>query len=238
MDLFFGKKKKVDEKPITTSSAIQKLKDTIALLEKREIHISKQIDELKNIAKECIKNKQKDKAMYHIKKYKMLEKERESLFGSKLNLETQCLVLSGAVIDTEIFNAMKLGRDAMQKSENRVEPEKVDELMDDIEENMASVREVAESLARPLGPSLDEDTLIEELKAEILEEEVKHVPALHVPDLHVPALNVVSSFPEVPTHVPATHVPATHVPATHVPSSHVTTNTLDKEIEQLKIVLN
>jgi charged multivesicular body protein 4 len=189
MDLFFGKKKKQEEKPLTTSGAIQKLKETISLLEKREAFLLKQNTELRNNAKEALKNKQKDKAMYNLRKAKMMEKELESLFNTKLNLEIQCDVISENTIKTEIIKAMKTGRDVLQKSENKIDPNTVDEVMDDIEENMAMVREVADSLSRPLGDPVDETALLEELKAEILEEDMISVPKI---------LNM----PNVPTHVP------------------------------------
>lgn len=193
MDLFFGKKKKQEEKPLTTSGAIQKLKETISLLEKREAFLLKQSTELRNNAKEALKNKQKDKAMYNLRKAKIMEKELESLFSTKLNLEIQCDVISESSIKTEIIKAMKTGRDVLQKSENKIDPNTVDEVMDDIEENMAMVREVADSLSRPLGDPVDETALLEELKAEILEEEMTSVPKI---------LNM----PTVPTHIPSTKV--------------------------------
>lgn len=189
MDLFFGKKK-TEKKVPTSAEAIRSMQDTLHLIEKTEAHRQKQIDRLKEDAKGFLKKKDKNSAMYCIKKYKMLEKQKETLLGSKLNLEMQAMCLSGTVITSEIIKAMTQGRDAL-KSESNMDVDKVADVMDELQEAMDDVKEVSELLSKPLGPEVSEDELAQ-LTQEILEEETLTVPAL-----------TEQVWPQVPTTVPS-----------------------------------
>lgn len=207
MDLFFGKKK-TEKKPLTSAEAIKSMQDTLKLIEKREVHIQKQIDSLKEAAKGFLKKKDKNSAMYSIKKYKMLEKEKETLLGTKLNLEMQTMCLSGTVITSEIIKAMTHGRDAI-KSESNLDVDKVADVMDELQEAMDDAKEVSELLSKPLGPEVSEDELAQ-LTQEILEEETMSVPTLTVP-----------VWPQVPTAIPV---------ATETPE--------EREVKKLREILN
>jgi charged multivesicular body protein 4 len=159
----FGKKKIV----FNPVEANKKLQDTLTLLEKREKHLENQVSLFRKEAAAAVKAKQKSKALFFLKKAKIYEKQISSIFNTKLNIETQIAALSQASINTETITAMKISRDVLINSEKTIEPEKVEEVMDDLENRLASVEEVSEIMGRPLGQQLDEDELLQELEAEI-----------------------------------------------------------------------
>lgn len=190
MELFFGKKKIIENKP-TTLDAINGLKNTLHLLDIREANISKQIESLQLEAKNFIKNRQKDKALNNLKRKKMLETERESLFGTRLNVDTQRMILENVNFNSEIFKNLKIANTVLEKT--KVDINEVEQVTDDLQDNISIVQEVSELLSKPIGPIYDDDLLIQELKSEIEQEEMN---TIH---------NTINKLPKVPTHVPATN---------------------------------
>jgi charged multivesicular body protein 4A/B len=165
MNLFGIKKKQVNT--FQPADAIQKLHDTLAILEKREEHLAKQIALLKKEAVSALKEKQRSKAVYSLKKSKIYEKQVSSIFNTKLNIETQIAALSQANINIGTISAMKAGRDVLVQSEKTLDPDNVASVMEDLEEKLAGVDEVSEALGRSLGPPVDEDELLRQLEQEM-----------------------------------------------------------------------
>lgn len=169
----FGKKKLQVVQPI---HAISKLQETQSMLEKRESHLDKQIAELKNNATRCMKAKNTARALYFIKKAKILEKQLETTFNMKLNIETQISVLSQSITNIETITAIQSSKDAFSFVEKKLDPDNVAELMDDIAENMNKVEEVADSLGQSIGPVVDEDELLKELEENFVEKSLVEIP--------------------------------------------------------------
>ncbi|KAJ1677368.1 ESCRT-III subunit protein snf7, partial [Spiromyces aspiralis] len=75
--------------------AIVKLRSMVALLEKREEHIQKKIENETAIAR-ANATKNKTMAMQALKRKKLLEKELEKISGSRMTLETQAMAIESA----------------------------------------------------------------------------------------------------------------------------------------------
>ena len=76
-----------------TKESLEKLRNSIALMEKREAFLQKKADdELKN-AKAKLAAKNKKAAMAHLKRKKNYEAQIEKIQGSRLTLETQMVCL-------------------------------------------------------------------------------------------------------------------------------------------------
>jgi charged multivesicular body protein 4 len=189
MNFLFGKKKPAPPAP---SKAIDKLHETLVLLEKREAHLDKQIGILKEQAKKYVQEKNKPRALTTLKKSKLLEKEFNSIGGQKLNIEAQISALTQAITNSETMAAMRLGKDTLAGMESKVDPDKVAETMDNISESMARMEEVTDAMARPLGPVTDDDELLQELDSLSLQEELLRKPELPVickePELVLPSV--------------------------------------------------
>ena len=166
MNLFGRKKQNI----VQPSIAIHSLQDTIITMEKRELHLEKQIAELSTQAKKAVQAKRKARAIMFLRKKKLLEKQQENIFNTKMTIETQIVALTQALANTEIVSALKKGRDALKGMETKVNPDDVADIVDDMEEQISTVDEVAEVMARPIGSSINEDELLAELEAELADD--------------------------------------------------------------------
>lgn len=177
----FGKKKTNVTTPI---QAIQILKDTLETMEKREAYLEKQIVLLTNDAKKAMSTKNKPKALHCLKKRKLLQKQLDSIFNTKLNLDTQIIALTQAVTNTDVIKSITIGKEVLKNA--KADPDKVADVMDELEETLAEVDEITDVMSRPIG-QVDEDELLEELERELAEtdltEKVVSLPSTVLPSV-------------------------------------------------------
>lgn len=181
-----------------------KLRAQLETLEKRETHIEKKIQQ--QLAEAKAKSAAKDKrgAIYCLKRKKMYEAEIEKLQGARMTLETQCMTLENAHVNMETFAALRSGAQQLQAIHQNLDVDKVDDTMDDIQEEMATAEEIGRAISQPLGSAIyDDDDLEAELREmeELEEKVVLEQPA--APAVAQPAAPVaLPSFPNAPRHVP------------------------------------
>jgi charged multivesicular body protein 4 len=203
----FGKKKAatpsqggiggVGQSPVDT---IKMLRDNLITLEKREEHIQKKIEASLQEAKVKSQKKDKNGALFALKRKKMYEAEVAKLQGARITLDSQILALESAAVNIETFKAMKMGANTMKGIRGNIDADKVDEIMDEIQEEKDIHDSIAEAISRP-GQDLfnDEDLLNElaELDALDMEEAVNSTPQTVPQTTAQPAS--VFSFPSAPT---------------------------------------
>lgn len=184
LSFLFGKKKTESK---NCENTIQKLKETLILLEKRESHL---LNEIEKLRKQAIgyNNKNKNMAILSLKKAKLYEKQYDSISGQKFNIETQISALTQTIINKETINALSMGKNVLNKIGSELDPDKVSDIVDDIGDNMEKIKEVTEAISRPVHDSVDEDELIEELN---------ELTLLEKPDI----LNKLPNLPNVPDKV-------------------------------------
>jgi charged multivesicular body protein 4 len=155
----FGKKKE-EVKENNSMTTILMLKDTISTLEKRKEFIEKNIENERNKAKQYVENNNREKAIIHIKKIKMYEKEYKTIDGNIFNLETQRIAIESQITLNSVVDAMKLSSKSL---ETMIKPEKISELMDNISEQIQTQQEISDELSRPII-NFDEDELLQEFE--------------------------------------------------------------------------
>lgn len=161
---FFGKKKvETQQSPL---KVIQNMKETLELLEKREVFLEKKVYDLKVEAKVNVKIN-KNKALLLLKKAKMNEKQLLSIYGQKENLELQIGALEQGINNKNIIMSMKHGKNAIEHMTKTMDPDQIEELMDSISDGMAISTEIADAMSRPLGEVYDDDDLLAELEEEL-----------------------------------------------------------------------
>ena len=183
---FFGKSKKV-ESP-SPQKVIQNMRGTLSTLEKREVHLEKRIESLKEEARSLMKTN-KQKALMLLKKAKMNEKQLLSIYGQKENMETQILVLEQGINNQNTIESMKQGNNAIKNMTKKLYPDDVGELVDDIAASMDMAEEIATTLSVPIGQVYDEDALLAEFEEEEQEKEIVYVPKQTI-DLDLPSVPV------------------------------------------------
>jgi len=218
---WFGKKKPVtatttsavtSHRPNDTTLTIVKLRETIAQQEKREEHLQRKIDGLVEEAKDKLAKGDKKNALFALKRKKLHEEEIIKIQNTRMTLETQCLQLESASQTAIVVDAMKAGKNALQKHQSELGVDKIENLMDEIQEQIEVSNEINQALAQPVDPLLasDEDLLAElhELQAQELEEDLlKAVPItasaaeskVTTPELNMPKVPV-TKLPAIAVH--------------------------------------
>ncbi|CAO3660285.1 unnamed protein product [Umbelopsis ramanniana] len=190
MNLFFGKAKS----KTTAKDSIVKLRETLAMLEKRQAHLETKAENEYKIAKlNATKNRRV--ALMALKKKKAYDVHIDKINGTGMTIETQVMAIENANVNLETMNALRGGAEAMKNIHGSMDINKVDATMDDIRDQMDIANEISDAISRPvLGDELDEDELLNEL--EELEQEELDAKMLEAP---TPAMSV----PNVPSHEPA-----------------------------------
>lgn len=210
----FGRKSAppVRATPQATADTIRKIREQLDTLEKRELHIEKKIGLQLEEAKKKSAGKDKRGAIFALKRKKMFEAEIEKLQGARMTLETQVMTLESAHVNMETFQALRSGANQMKAIHGQMNVDTVDNIMDDIQEEMATADEIGRAISQPLGSTLyDDDELEEELRMmeELgLEEEALKEPAYAQPTPAVAAAAAAAAQPPAPVAAAAARAPA------------------------------
>merc|ERR1712106_1273988 len=144
---FFGKGK---GKQPTPQEAIQKLRETEDMLNKKAEFLEKRIgDEVAAAKKAGTKNKRV--ALSHLKRKKRLEKQQEQIDGTLTTIEFQREALENAQSNTEILKTMDYSSKALKGAMGNMDVDKVDDMMADIQDAQDTSNEIADAIARPMG---------------------------------------------------------------------------------------
>ena len=146
-------------------NVIHNTKNTIQMLQKKVSHNEKKLQLEVNNAKLCISNKNKSKALIHLRRKKLLEKQINNLYGQIMNLEQQCISLEGLKMNQQVVNTMKTTSNTMKELNKSMDVDKVDNIMSDIQDNIDDIEEVNQMLSNPIGDAttFDDDELLAEL---------------------------------------------------------------------------
>jgi len=202
MNLFGRKRQAAAKQTNDPAQTIMKLRTTVETLEKRQVHLDKQVEKQTAEAKAKMGKKDKRGALYCLKRKKMYEAEIEKINGARLTLEQQIIAIEGTVTNAETVNAMKSGAQAMQHARQDVDADVVGDLMDDIKEEMEVANEISEAISAPANDVLNDDDLLNELnELEELELESQLLDAPPIPVAPLP-LAPTPAMPEAPTTLP------------------------------------
>merc|ERR1719229_870481 len=143
--------------------------------------MQEKIDRETEICKQLLKQKKRDKAKLCLRKKKyqqnLLEKARNQL----LNIEQLIEEVESAEMQQEVLKAMQTGTDLLQKINNEMSLEEVEQLMDDTAEAIQYQQELNEILSQSLTDVDDEEVLeelaqIEQMEADQMGLEMPDVP--------------------------------------------------------------
>ena len=145
-----------------------------------------------------------------LKRKKMYEAQVTRLLQTRMNMESQIFALEGAQSNIEVFGAMKEGTGQMQKMQQQVNIDAVDNVKEDLEEQMDLANEVNEVMGEAIGGGAmeDEDDLLAELdelgeeeglgELDGLEEPAGQVEAPAVPGMSMPSAPDAAIMPSAP----------------------------------------
>lgn len=192
----FGKK---GDKAPTPQEAIQRLRETEEMLQKKSDFLEKKIEQEIAVAK---KNGTKNKraALQALKRKKRFEKQLQQIDGTLSTIEFQREALENASTNTEVLRVMGDAAKALKSAHKNMNVDDVHSLMDDVAEQQEIANEISDAISNPVGfgQDVDEDDLmkeLEDLEQENLEEELVNIG---------PLPSVPSTRPEAPAKVKPT----------------------------------
>ncbi|XP_061164507.1 charged multivesicular body protein 4b-like [Saccostrea echinata] len=163
---FWGK----ESENVSTEQAIQKLRDLEDLLNKKSVYLEENIQQETEKARSAgFKNKRV--ALKALKKKKNFEKQLTEVDNTLSTIELQREDLENVGTTSTVLQVMKTAKEALQKANLKLDVDKIQNLMEDIEEQRELAREAQEALSMRIGPD-DDDELEEELRQMMEEEEV------------------------------------------------------------------
>ncbi|KAL0914883.1 hypothetical protein M5K25_015270 [Dendrobium thyrsiflorum] len=171
-------------------STLERLHETLEMLEKKEHVLQKKITAEFEKAKDYTKLKNKKAAIQCLKKKKLYEAQIEQIGNFQLRVHDQMIMLEGAKATTDTIDALKTGSAAMKSLQKSLSVDDIDRTMEHVNEQSENMKQIQESLAASVGvpADFDEDELeaeLEELEGEELEEELLQPPSA-IPTAQMP----------------------------------------------------
>ncbi|KAM7216300.1 putative vacuolar-sorting protein snf7 protein [Rhypophila decipiens] len=166
-------------------NAILGLRSQLDMLQKREKHLQNQIDEQDAIARKNVATN-KNAAKAALKRKKQNEHSLEQTLGQIGTLEAQINAIESANINRETLLAMERAGEAMKQIHGKLTPEKVDDTMQKLQDQIALSEEIVTSMnSVQVGNAVDEDELedeLEQLQQEQLDEQMLKTGTVPVSD--------------------------------------------------------
>ncbi|KAJ6856903.1 hypothetical protein NC651_038556 [Populus alba x Populus x berolinensis] len=151
----FGKPKQ-DTNALTS---LDKLNETLEMLEKKEKVLVKKAAAEVEKAKEYTRGKNKRAAIQCLKRKRLYEQQIEQLGNFQLRIHDQMIMLEGAKATTETVDALRTGASAMKAMQKATNIDDVDKTMDEINEQTENMKQIQEALSTPIGSAADFDEL-------------------------------------------------------------------------------
>ncbi|XP_058110824.1 vacuolar protein sorting-associated protein 32 homolog 2-like [Magnolia sinica] len=191
------------KKPPSALPTLEKLNETLEMLEKKEHVLQKKISIEIQKAKDYTKSKNKRAAIQCLKRKKLYESQVEQLGNFQLRVHDQMILLEGAKATTETVDALRTGASAMKSIQISLNVDDIDKTMDEVNEHRENMKQIQEALATPVGAAadFDEDELeaeLEELEEAELEEQLLQPPE-RGPETSLPSTNVPTTGKLQPT---------------------------------------
>ncbi|CAF0831035.1 unnamed protein product [Rotaria sordida] len=173
------------------------LNDTAATLDLRVETINKQIaiidHELQayNKLPPARKASQKSRAMALLNKKKMYERQRMTIEGQSANIAATTFGISNIAIHKEMYHGLKDAKNQLAKGYKDLKIEKVETLMDDLDDQLLDQDEMNDTFSRTLGQdTYITDADLENELADLATEESGIQSNARYTDLHVPSVPV------------------------------------------------
>lgn len=173
------------------------LNDTAATIDSRVETLNKQIatidQELQAYAKlpPARKTAQKARAMALLGKKKMYERQRMTMEGQASNIGATAFAVSNIETQKQIFTGLKDAKKQLVKGYKDLKPDKVENLMDDLDDQLLDQEEMNDMFSRPIGQDVSmSDADLESELAGLAEAEFDMGSGAMYNDLHAPSVPV------------------------------------------------
>lgn len=178
------------------SEAMEKINNSMDLLEKREAVLEKRIEQELTKAKQFQARKNTQGALQCMKRKKQYEEQLMAIGNQKLNLETLKASIENQSMNANVLEAQVAAKNNIKKANKKMDAGKIEDTMDELRDEMDKANQVSEALQAPLDSNfVDEDELLDELNGLMEEDELQNLEDLteqldmpNVPSQKLPAV--------------------------------------------------
>ena len=181
----FGKKK---EPPVNVMDTIQKLKEQVEILNKRNKCVEQKTATLMTEIKQVAKTNQQ-KALLLLDKKKTYDEEINKNDCASILLEKQIAALESSIINKQVTDTLRDGNLFVKKVQKTMNIDNIEDLMDDIKETADTQKTISEIFSNQVQGIYDDEDLLNELNQIANEEEQKPEQKPH-PSYHFPNVPV------------------------------------------------
>ena len=176
-----GDKRKPDPRITDADHAVlqvKKQRDQLKLYQRR---IEAEHEKLRRLAKECLKEGKRDKAMLLLKKKKRQDVLLERTMGQLDNLEQMVDRIEEAQTQNKVMEGLKSGNQALKQLHALMSREDVERIMEDTQDSIEYQKELDELLGGGMSQE-DDDDLLAELD-QIVAKEMPELPDVALPEI-------------------------------------------------------
>ncbi|XP_048529459.1 vacuolar protein sorting-associated protein 32 homolog 2-like [Triticum urartu] len=175
------KSKKKKEAASSSLPTLDRLHETLEMLEKKERLLQKKSSAEIEKAKDYTKAKNKNAAIQCLKKKKLYETQIEQLSNFQLRVHDQIIMLENAKATTDTVDALRSGSSAVKAIQQSLSIDDIENAIEEANEHTENMKQIQDALATPFGASaeFDEDELeaeLEDLEEEELDLELPEPP--------------------------------------------------------------
>ncbi|KAI9778456.1 MAG: ESCRT-III subunit protein snf7 [Geoglossum umbratile] len=175
-------------------NAILTLRQQLEMLQKREAHLERQMEEQDAIARKNISSN-KNAARAALKRKKQHEHSLNQTQAQVSQLEQQIYSIESANINYETLKAMENAGKAMKAIHGGMTMEKVDSTLEELREQHALGEEIGNAItSTPLGEPIDD----EELELELDQMEQENLTTKMLETGQIPVTGEIGRIPSVP----------------------------------------
>ena len=180
----FGKKK---EPPVNVMDTIQKLKEQVIILDKRNKCVEQKTATIMTEIKQVTKTNQQ-KALLLLDKKKTYDEEIHKNDCASILLEKQIAALESSIINKQVTDTLRDGNLFVKKVQKTMNIDNIEDLMDDIKETADTQKTISEIFSNQVQDIYEDEDLLNELNQIVNEEEEqkqKPDPSYHFPNVPV-----------------------------------------------------
>ncbi|XP_063724701.1 charged multivesicular body protein 4b-like isoform X2 [Symsagittifera roscoffensis] len=180
----------------TNEDAIQNLRSTKELLERKQAHLEKQIEQSTETARKLART-DKRKALLALKQKKKYDAQLKQCDGVLSNMDLLLDQLEQSQMTAQVTKAMHQAATSLQQTQKANNLDKLEDMMYDIEEQISQGEQINDALSRQIGfgaNDVDEDDLEAELNDLMQEDldaqmlDIAAVPSASLPNVPTTSL--------------------------------------------------
>ena len=179
--------------------AIFQLKQQRDKLKQYQKRLTNVIERQSELAKVAIRNRQPERAKFYLRSKKQQESTISKTYDQLDNLEGLIGTIEFKLIEKDVLYGLQQGNSVLTKLNNEMSVDKIEKVLDDLEEEKIKVDEVSDALGMGSKLSNNEETEVDE-EFERLNTEINGKKEEQVPELGLPEAPKNEILPEVPNN--------------------------------------